>query len=148
MKKCIFLIVATMLIAVPLRVGATIDTLMVANGSTINAYVPIYGYWADDAQHNQMIYPASMLDDMIGQNIIGLSFFITGSWNCNAVIRIGVVSDSTLTTHLPTASLTEVWSEMWTSSTAISFTSAYAYTAGNPVTLQRAPRPGRPFFVP
>ena len=67
MKKCIFLIVATMLIAVPLRVGATVDTLLVANGSTTNAYVPIYGYWADDAQHNQMIYPASMLASMVGK---------------------------------------------------------------------------------
>ncbi len=38
-------------------------------------YLPVYGYWHDAAQHNQMIYPASMLTNMTGTTIKSMTFY-------------------------------------------------------------------------
>ena len=37
--------------------------------------LPIYGYWHDATQHNQMIYPASLLTDMAGSKIKSMTFY-------------------------------------------------------------------------
>ena len=37
--------------------------------------LPVYGYNYDYAQHNQMIYPASLLTDMAGKNIKSMTFY-------------------------------------------------------------------------
>ena len=37
--------------------------------------LPIYGYWHDATQHNQMIYPASLLTDMAGGKIKSMTFY-------------------------------------------------------------------------
>ena len=45
---------------------ANAQTLTVANGTATNTYVPIYGFYLDANQHNQVVYPSSMLTDMSG----------------------------------------------------------------------------------
>ncbi|MBR1549481.1 MAG: hypothetical protein IJ634_02465 [Bacteroidales bacterium] len=115
---------------VPLGARATTDTLTVADGTETNSYVPIYGYWADAAQHNQMIYPASMLTDMIGQNITSLTFYVTGGWTSYATVSMAIVADSTLS-GFNNAELTEVWSGDWNSSTVMTLTNAFPYAGGN-----------------
>ena len=56
---------------------ANADNLTVCNGdgSTTNGYLPIYGYYVDDYQVNQMIYPEELLEDMIGGTISSLTFY-------------------------------------------------------------------------
>jgi hypothetical protein len=43
--------------------------------SYVAQVLPVYGYWYDAAQHNQMIYPASMLTDMAGKKIKSMTFY-------------------------------------------------------------------------
>ncbi len=132
MKKLLRLVLLAALL-VPIGARATTDSLTVADGTVSNEYLPIYGYWADADQHNQMVYPASMLTDMVGQNIIGLSFYVTsGSYSCDAVISMAIVSDSTLSGLNTTATLTQVWSGYITGPTMnFEFSSAFEYTGGN-----------------
>lgn len=119
--------------AVPLSSRAVTDTLVVAAGTETNEYVPVYGYWCDQPQHQQIIYPASMLTDMVGQNIVSLAFDIGGSWVVpSATVSIAIVPDSTLTGLLtPSTAMTVVYAGPWTASTTMGFLSAFEYTGGN-----------------
>ena len=122
------------LLAVPIGASATTDTITVANGTEINNYLPIYGLWADADQHNQMIYPASMLNSMIGQNIIAMKFYITGGFNCTGTISMAIVSDSMLSGLNTSATLVQVWSGTLSPSgdgITLDFTNAMTYTGGN-----------------
>ena len=130
MKKFLrFLLLAALM--VPLGARATTDTLTVADGTATSNYIPIYGLWADADQHNQMIYPASMLTEMIGQNIIGLNFTISGGFSCNAVVSMAIVPDSTLSGIITDVTLVQVWSGDATGQMMLEFTNAFAYSGGN-----------------
>ena len=130
MKKFLRLLLLAALM-VPLGARATTDTLTVADGSATSSYLPIYGLWADADQHNQMIYPASMLTEMIGQNIIGLNFTISGGFSCNAVVSMAIVPDSTLSGIITDVTLVQVWSGDATGQMMLEFTNAFAYSGGN-----------------
>ena len=74
------------------------DNLTAADGTATNSYLPLYGYWSDEAQHNQMIYPASMLAEANGQNLLQITFFVQSptsrSMDQTVSIRLLEVSDS------------------------------------------------------
>ena len=132
LKKLLQIASVALLLAVPLSSRADNDTLVVADGTATNSNVPIYGYWADAPQHQQMIYPASMLTDMVGQNIVGMWFDITGSWSTpSATINMAIVADSTLSGYLNPTDMTMVWEGEWTSSVQFQFGNAFVYTGGN-----------------
>ena len=133
MKRTVQIIAMVLLLAAPWVAKADTDTLTVADGTASNGYVPIYGYWADANQHQQMIYPASMLTDMVGQNIVGMNFFVSGGWYCTATVSFAIVTDSVFSSsNYITAPLTMVWSGSWTSGTMpTSFNNAFPYTGGN-----------------
>ena len=60
--------------------------LVVANGGMTNQYLPINGIYADDVNtFGQMIYPASMLTDMQGGQLVSLSFFTNNTINMRNV---------------------------------------------------------------
>ncbi|MCR5445081.1 MAG: fibronectin type III domain-containing protein [Bacteroidales bacterium] len=120
------------LLAMPIGVHAATDSLTVASGTATNAYVPIYGNYSDVVQHNQMIYPASMLTSMVGQNIYGLKFFIGGNWTVTqATISLAVVADTTLLQLDTTTTLTPVWSGPLSHGIDVQFAAAFAYTGGS-----------------
>ena len=133
LKKLLQIASVALLLAVPLSSRADNDTLVVANGTETNEYVPIYGYWADAPQHQQIIYPASMLTDMVGQNIVGMAFEITGGWaTSSATVSMAIVPDSTLTAFVtPSTPMTVVYSGAWTSTTSMDFLNAFEYTGGH-----------------
>ena len=132
MKKLIRFATMALLLAVPLSSRATTDTLVVADGTVTHDHMPIYGYYADAAQHNQIIYPASMLTEMVGQNITSLKFFVTGDWYTpSATISMAIVPDSTLNGLRSGDELTTVWSGYWDENTVMAFGNAFPYTGGN-----------------
>ncbi len=132
MKKLIRFATMALLLAVPLSSRATTDTLVVADGTVTHDHMPIYGFYADAAQHNQIIYPASMLTEMVGQNITSLKFFVTGDWYTpSATISMAIVPDSTLSGLRSGDELTTVWSGYWDENTVMSFGNAFPYTGGN-----------------
>ena len=60
------------------------DELTVCNGGYYAQFFPIWGYYHDESQHTQMIYPASMLTAMSGKTIKSMTFYpTTGSVTYN-----------------------------------------------------------------
>ena len=113
-------------------------TTTVADGTTTNTYIPIYGLWVDDYTRSQMIYPASMLEDLTpGSEISSLTFFSsTANQNWGAAtfdVKLGEVTETTLSSYL-TYSATTVYSGALTISNTemtITFTTPYTYQGGN-----------------
>ena len=55
---------------------AQADDVTVANGTATNAYVPIHStYWDTQGTISQVVYPSSMLTDMVGKNITAIKFY-------------------------------------------------------------------------
>lgn len=97
MKKSIFCLLLAAFMAVPIGASAQ-DTLTVANGTTTNSYVPIYGLWLDANQHNQVIYSGGDLEDMVGASITGITFYLSSSpsdsWSSTFTIRLGTTTET------------------------------------------------------
>ena len=120
------------------------QTLTVCEGTVSNEYVPFQGYNADYAQHNQMIYPASMLTDLNGETILQMEFYIDpnasngtntaadrlGTWT----VSLGETTETTLSGLDNTTPLTQVYQGYFDCSTGIltvEFNSPYLYNGGN-----------------
>ena len=130
----------TMLFLLPVAQQAQAQgTVTVANGSSTNSYVPVYGGWMDAAQHNQIIYPASMLTDLVGHNLIGMTFYLSspasGVWNAPVIIRMTIVSDSVLSSVIEDPDSLVTVAQVAVNGTAatlpIAFSTAYTYNGGH-----------------
>ena len=54
--------------------------LTVCDGENQNQYAPIYGYYCDtQGTFVQMLYPADMLSEVVGNKILGVKFYPTGA---------------------------------------------------------------------
>ena len=73
----------------------------VCDGTNTNSYLPFYGLYLDDNyQINQMIYPESLLTDLVGKQITSITFYAnnTISSNLNSgrfTFKIGTTSQTT-----------------------------------------------------
>ena len=121
------------------------ETLTVHDGTETNRFVPFYGYYADENQTNQMIYPATELGDMDGGTISGMTLYWTpgpssyggsgvGTWT----ISIGETTATSLSGLDNTTALTVVFTgglDALFNSTdhtlPIAFDSPYDYNGGN-----------------
>ena len=134
---------ALLALLLPLAAHAQ-QTLTVADSTASSAVVPFDGYNADYAQHNQMIYPASMLGTMSGSTITMLQFYIdpSGSNGSNTAasrlgtwtVSLGETSATTLATLDNSTPLTEVYEGYFDCSTGtltILFETPYYYNGGN-----------------
>ena len=64
----------TLAMAIPPAWGE--ETVTVCDGTATTQYLPVYGYYFDWSQHNQMIYPASELADLpAGSFIYSVTFY-------------------------------------------------------------------------
>ena len=105
MKKILFFLLTVMIGLGSLTLSAQDNTLTVANGSETNSYIPLYGTYADAQQHNQIIYPASMLTDMVGQAITSITFYASSmpSWgSIGYSVSIGTTTTSSISSNLLT----------------------------------------------
>ena len=140
MKKLLSILLTLCLSIFTLHLSAQ-QTLTVADGTATNEYVPIYGYWADAAQHNQVIYPETMLDNMIDSAITGITFYLSSSpsnstWgSATFTITLGTTSDSSFSSATyVTGSFTEVYSggvQVSNGELTIVFDTPFLYTGGN-----------------
>ena len=62
---------------------AETQDLTVCDAEYVADPLPIWGYWYDTPQHNQLVYPASMLSGMTGKTITSLTFYPT-TWFVDA----------------------------------------------------------------
>ncbi|MBQ4205299.1 MAG: choice-of-anchor J domain-containing protein, partial [Bacteroidales bacterium] len=114
--------------------------LTVHDGTAISEYVPFYGYYADDTQQNQMIYPASELTALVGKSITEMKFYIEsvsgtgdiGDW----IVSLGETEATTLSGLDVTTPLTQVYSGAMNFNSeetemTVTFTDVYNYNGGN-----------------
>ena len=113
------------------------NTLTVADGSTTNSYIPIYGTWADADQHNQVIYPESMLGDMVTGQISSMTFYLssTPTWTHSVTVSLGIATADHFSsaTH-DNATVTQVFTgNLSASNDQITFTfdTPYDYNGGD-----------------
>ena len=102
--KFLMPLVAIVAMALPLKASAQ-SSVLIADGTTTNSYVPLYGLWMDDYTRTQCIYPASMLDDITtGSAITSLTFYTSdAAFTYGAAtfdVKLGEVSQTTLSSYL------------------------------------------------
>ena len=103
MKKILCFLLTVIIGLSSLSLSAQDNTLTVANGSETSTYVPLYGTYADAQQHNQVIYPASMLTDMVGYAITSITFYANQipSWGTIGYsVSIGTTTTSSIASNL------------------------------------------------
>lgn len=119
-------------------------SITLCDGTSNNEYVPFYGYYADEDQHNQMIYPAEGLAAMNGMSITQMVFYIDESANNGTntaasrmgtwTVSLGETESTTLSGLDNTTSLTQVYEGYFDCSTGkltIVFDAEYTYNGGN-----------------
>ena len=61
--------------------GTCSSDVTICDGTDTNGYLPIYGFYCDDYQINQMIYPE--ITSLVGKNITSMTFYATAPLDAN-----------------------------------------------------------------
>ena len=115
----------------------------VCDGTATNEYVPFWGYYFDDNyQIDQMIYPESLLTDLVGKTITSITFYananISNSFNSGRfTFKIGTTNQTTFSTPITriTTGMTAVATDMLMSN-CISGSQFVIDFSNNPFTYQ------------
>ena len=113
--------------------------ITVADGTSTTSNAPIYGYWTDAYQHNQIIYPASMLEEYVGQSLNSIKFYSTTDltgWGTRIInLNLAIVDESSFATASPLqAEMTNVYNAQVTllsDGMQMNFTQPFVYQGGN-----------------
>lgn len=117
-------------------------TTTVADGTTTNMRIPVFGSGASAPQHQQVIYPGDILTDMVGGTVSSITFYMSSvplnAWNCSFSIRLGTVDVTSFSSSslMPVDNTVEVFSGLMpvdatNRQITIVFTQPYTYTGGN-----------------
>ena len=125
--------------AAPLSAQDAPSVLTVADGSSTNGYVPMYGLYLDEAQHNQIIYPESMLGDMVTGEISEMKFHLQNSVSTaltsTITVSLGTTTTETFTSGtLDDVTLTQVYTgaiNLSGQEFTITFSTPFTYNGGN-----------------
>ena len=136
MKKFIYSLVLCAIAAIP---AFAQETLTVYDGDATNAYVPVYGFYADAFNKCEFIMPAADLSDMQGGTITKLTWFLATTpeavWGGNFQVYLKEVDDATCTTaFLGTEGATLVYEgplDGTSGTLTIEFANDYTYEGGN-----------------
>ena len=136
MKKFIYSLVLCAIAAIP---AFAQETLTVYDGDATNAYVPVYGFYADAYNKCEFIMPAADLSDMQGGTITKLTWFLATTpeavWGGNFQVYLKEVDDAACTTaFLGTEGATLVYEgplDGTSGTLTIEFANDYTYEGGN-----------------
>ena len=137
MKKLLLLLLTVFIGFGSLTVTA--QSVTVANGTDVNNYIPLYGLWMDESQHNQIIYPESMLTNLVGKTVNTMMFYLSSepsnSWTSSATLSVGTSATSSFSTATHDQSpVSQIYSgSINISSGIITFVldSTFTYNGGN-----------------
>ena len=117
------------------------QTLTVCDSTATSSYVPMYGYYNDSRFHNEFVYPARMLTDMVGGTITEITFYsqtASESWNSPLTLTIDEVDDTTYDSYNAPFKATDNAQLSWSGSCTvtngqwvITLDDPYVYTGGN-----------------
>ena len=111
----------------------------VAEGTTTNQYLPIYGRYYNNKQINQMIYPASMLTEIQGKKIKSMKFYSSNLRLSGGAftVKMGTTTSTTfantptrITTNMTTVKTGQVAVSGGTE-LVITFDEPFEYNSGN-----------------
>lgn len=111
----------------------------VADGTTTNQYLPIYGRYYNNKQINQMIYPASMLTEIQGKKIKSMKFYSSNLRFSGGAftVKMGTTTSTTfantptrITTNMTTVKTGQVAVSGGTE-LVITFDEPFEYNSGN-----------------
>lgn len=119
-------------------ISRIVTEVTVCDGTTTNGYLPIYGNYYNNRQINQMIYPSSLLTELVGKKIKSMKFYSTGInfYGGTFNVSIGTTTQTTFTnqysriTGLTTVSTGQVAVRGGTE-LVITFDTPFEYTGGN-----------------
>ena len=124
------------------------QSVTVANGTEVNEYIPVYGWYLDANQHNQIIYPESMLTELVGQNVNTIIFYLSSApsgWSAQVTLSVGTTANSSFATATHDLSpVSQIYSgSMTINNGTISFVldSTFTYNGGN-LLLDISTQPG------
>ncbi len=139
MKK--FLLSLAVIAVGALSLGAQeTTTLTVAEGTNNNSYPFNMLYWDSENTTTQVIYNATMLDEMMGGTINSVKFYVSGSFtevaNTITQISMGTTEQNAFESATPITGLTVVKSEFTSPATGVTeveivFDTPYVYQGGN-----------------
>ena len=116
------------------------EEITVYDGEATNAYVPIYGYWADSFNKCEYVINSSELQMAPGSTITALKWYLSTipatAWGGNFQVFIKEVETTTLSGFVGTEGATVVWEGAVDATDAsgvlaLEFTQAYTYNGGN-----------------
>ena len=116
------------------------DELTIFGSATsTHSAIPIYGYNADTSgDRSEFVVPSSMLSDMSGKNITGLTFYCANfSWGTKVPqyqVYLKEVESETLTTYAGETDATTVYTgefSLANSIMTVTFTTPYTYNGGH-----------------
>ena len=115
------------------------NTLTVCEGTATNAYIPVYGYYADtEGCNSEFIIPSSELGALNGGVISSMTFYLaspaSAAWGAEFQVYLGTVEGTTLSANLGPDDFTVVYTGVLdgTGSTmVVTFDNPYAYNGGN-----------------
>ena len=144
MKKFTQRLLSLLMLLAACSVGWANSPLIVHDGTTNNSTVPFDGWNADNAQHNQLIYPAAELSEMSGNVISEMVFYIDGIANNGSytsadrlgtwTVSLGETDATTLSDLDNSTSLTQVYQGYFDCSSGtltLVFDNEYLYNGGN-----------------
>ncbi|MBR6067004.1 MAG: choice-of-anchor J domain-containing protein [Bacteroidales bacterium] len=145
MKKLLFSVLLLLMTAI--GAVAQTSTITVNDGDVTDQTIPLDGFNADGAQHNQMLYLASDLSAMSGQEITEMVFYFNGSYGSNSssvetgrlgtwTISLGETDATTLSSLDNSTTTSQVYQGIMTwdhtaLTMTITFDNSYVYNGGN-----------------
>ena len=137
MKKILFFLLTALIGLSGLSLSA--QSVTVANGTETNGYIPVYGWYLDESQHNQVIYPESMLTNLVGETVNMMQFYFASApneqWTSTITLRLGITPNASFTSATHDNSPTsQIYSgNMTVNNGVLSFIldSTFTYTGGN-----------------
>jgi len=143
MKKNLLLLwTALALVILPSTVIAQTNSTTVAEGTTYLRYFPVWGQYLSSYVHNQIIYPANMLTDLVGGSIDSIRFHRQENWTYSFPdtlrIQFGLSITEADSIPKPAAYLPDAVTPIYTGTIlftpktlTIRFDSSFTYNGGN-----------------
>ena len=125
---------------------AATDSIIIADGTIMSEYFPVYGFYADAVQHSQSVYPESMLAELVGTPITGLTYYISAaststststSWrygNGSFEVSLGTTQQTSLASGFAPDAVTNVYTGTLDASGTqmhIELSTPFVYNGGN-----------------
>ncbi|MBQ9822220.1 MAG: hypothetical protein IJM58_08875 [Muribaculaceae bacterium] len=126
--------------------GTCSSDITICDGTNTNDFLPIYGFYNDDYQINQMIYPESLLADLVGKTLTSMTFYANAALDANLSttawnVKLGTTNQTTFASSLsditrlvPDDVTTVAEGYVITSginTMTITFTTPFTYNGGN-----------------